>query len=298
MRTLPARPGLNAADALESIVRPQSVVVVGANEVEGKLTSGSVRNLLGHKYAGRLYVVNPNRSDVYGVKTLPSVADLPEVPDTAVIVLSATRAVQALAECAQHGIRTATLVAAGFGEAGGAAGGARARQALVEILERTGVRILGPNTAGLLNLADGYVPRASHNHPEDLLPGRIGIVAQSGGLCNTLVNRSISNGVGIAMAISTGNQLDLDLWDVGDYLLTQPSVDVITTIIEGFSAPAKFVAFAQPGPRGEQAHHRTEAGAQRGRQSGGRDALRVGGRGSRGAKRRPARPQRHPGRRT
>jgi acetyl-CoA synthetase (ADP-forming) len=245
VHTLPTRPGLDAVEALESIVRPQSVVVIGANEVEGKLTSGSVRNLLRHKYGGRLYVVNPNRSDVYGVRTLPSVADLPEVPDTAVIVLSAARAVQSLAECAQHGIRTATLVAAGFGEAGGAAGGARARQALVEILERTGMRILGPNTAGLLNVVDGYVPRASHNHPADLLPGRIGVVAQSGGLCNTLVNRSISNGVGIAMAISTGNQLDLDLWDVGHYLLTQPSVDVITTIIEGFSTPAKFVAFAR-----------------------------------------------------
>ena len=244
MHTLPTRHAINGVDALESIVRPQSVVVVGANEVEGKLTSGSVRNLLGHNYSGRLYVVNPNRPDVYGVKTLPSVADLPEVPDTAVIVLSAARAVQALAECAQHGIRTATLVAAGFGEAGGAADGTRARQALAQILERTGVRILGPNTAGLLNLVDGYVPRASHNHPPDLLPGRIGVVAQSGGLCNTMVNRSISNGVGIAMAISTGNQLDLDLWDVGDYLLTQPSVDVITTIIEGFNEPAKFVTFA------------------------------------------------------
>jgi acyl-CoA synthetase (NDP forming) len=245
VHTLPTRPGLEAVEALESIVRPQSVVVIGANETEGKLTSGSVRNLLQHKYDGRLYVVNPNRSDVYGVKTLPSVADLPEVPDTAVIVLSAARAVQALAECAEHGIRTATLVAAGFGEAGGVAGGAAARQALVEVLERTGVRILGPNTNGLFNVVDSYIPRAAHNHPADLLAGRIGVVAQSGGLCNTLINRSISNGVGIAMAISTGNQLDLDLWDVGDYLLTQPSVDVVTTIIEGFSAPAKFVAFAQ-----------------------------------------------------
>ncbi|MFF3468097.1 acetate--CoA ligase family protein [Streptomyces sp. NPDC002619] len=245
MHTYPTRPGLDPVEALESIVRPQSVVVIGANEVEGKLTSGSVRNLLRHKYSGRLYVVNPNRSSVYGVKTLPSVADLPEVPDTAVIVLSAARAVQALAECAQLGIRTATLVAAGFGEAGGAAGGAATRQALVELLEQTGMRILGPNTAGLFNVVDGYVPRAAHNHPADLLAGRIGVVAQSGGLCNTLVNRSISSGVGIAMAVSTGNQLDLDLWDVGDYLLSQPSVDVVTTIIEGFSAPAKFVEFAQ-----------------------------------------------------
>jgi acyl-CoA synthetase (NDP forming) len=231
---------------LESIVRPKSVVVIGANESEGKLTSGSVRNLLRHGYQGTLYVVNPNRPYVYGVATHRAVADLPDVPDTAVIVVSAARVGPVLEECAAKGIRTATVVASGFGEGGGG-DGANAREAL-EILERTlaqtEMRVLGPNTAGLLNISDSYVPRASENHPLTLLNGRIGVATQSGGLCNTLVNRAIANGVGIGLAISTGNQTDLDLWDVGEYLLEQSNIDVIVTIVEGFGNTRKFVDFA------------------------------------------------------
>jgi acetate---CoA ligase (ADP-forming) len=236
---------LDAAVALESIVRPKSVVVIGANEAEGKLTSGSVRNILRHGYEGTLYVVNPNRPSVYGVATHRAVADLPEVPDTAVIVLSAGKVGVALEECAAKGIQTATVVASGFGEGGGSEG-ANAKRALEDlnrVIAQTGMRVLGPNTAGLLNISDSYVPRASENHPPTLLSGRIGVVTQSGGLCNTLVNRAVANGVGVGLAISTGNQIDLDLWDVGEYLLEQSDIDVILTIVEGFSDTRKFLDF-------------------------------------------------------
>jgi len=241
-------PTLDAYAAIESIVRPKSVVVVGANERVGKLTSGSVSNLLRHGYPGRILVVNPHRETVFGVPCFPSLADLPELPDTAVIVVSAERVAAVIEECAAIGIRTATVVASGFGE-GGQAGhmgaGQRALRALKTSLAATGIRVLGPNTAGLLNIADHYVPRASENHPYDLPSGPIGVVTQSGGLCNTLVNRAGINGVGIGLAVATGNQVDLDLWDVARFMLAQPDLRAVVTIIEGFSDPQKFLAFAR-----------------------------------------------------
>lgn len=242
--SVPSAARLDAVSALESIVRPRSVAVVGANEQLGKLTSGSVRNLVRHAFPGRLHVVNPSRPTVFGVPTVRSLLDIPESVDTAVIVVSAARVPQVIEECAAAGIRTATVVASGFSEGAEAGSGQTASQALRAVLDRTGVRILGPNTAGLLNIANNYIPRASENHPQELRSGRIGVVSQSGGLCNTLVNRAQANHVGIGLAVSTGNQVDLDLWDVGRFMVADPSIDTIVAIVEGFHDAEKFVRFA------------------------------------------------------
>jgi len=239
------RKPLDPLAALESIIRPSSVVVIGANESLGKLTSGTVSNLLRHGYAGRLHVVNPNRDQVFGIPTLRSLDDLPEVPDTAVIVLGARHVAATIDACGEFGIQTATVVASGFGEGGARTDGDAAVESLTASLARTGIRILGPNTAGLLNISDNYVPRASQNHPVELMAGRVGIVTQSGGLCNTLLNRAQAHKVGVGLAVSTGNQMDLDLWDVGQYMLADDTIVVIVTIIEGFGDSAKFVRFAK-----------------------------------------------------
>jgi acyl-CoA synthetase (NDP forming) len=240
---------LDTATALERIIRPKSVVVIGANESVGTMPSAPVRNLLRHRYPGRVAVVNPRRGTVFGVPSYPSVDRLPDVPDTAVLVVGAARVPDALRDCAAHGIRTATVIAAGFDEGAaataqiGPGGGAGAE--LRRVLDETGIRILGPNTAGLLNLADSYVPRGSLNHPEPLPTGRVGIVTQSGGLCNILLNRAAANQVGVGLAVACGNQLDLTLWDVADHALHDPGIDVLLTVVEGFKHPHRFVEVAR-----------------------------------------------------
>jgi len=245
---MPAEPRtdrLDARAALDRIIRPKSVVVIGANETVGGMPSAPVRNLLRHRYPGRISVVNPSRRSVFGVPSVPSVADLPDVPDTAVLVVGAGRVPAALRECAAHGIRTATVIAAGFDEGAAAAAGGSAGSELLAVLAETGMRILGPNTAGLLNLADSYVPRGSLNHPPRLRVGRVGIVTQSGGLCNILLNRAMANGVGVGLAVACGNQLDLSLWDVADHALGDAGIDVLLTVVEGFKDPARFVEVAR-----------------------------------------------------
>lgn len=240
---------LDTVSALDRIIRPKSVVVIGANETVGAMPGAPVRNLLRHRFPGRIAVVNPRRDTVFGVPSVPRVSDLPDVPDTAVLVVGSARVPDALRDCAAHGIRTATVIAAGFDE--GAAAGAQAGPdggagaELRRVLDETGVRILGPNTAGLLNLADSYVPRGSLNHPEQMPAGRVGIVTQSGGLCNILLNRAAANGVGVGLAVACGNQVDLTLWDVTDHALDDPGIDVLLTVVEGFKEPQRFVEVAR-----------------------------------------------------
>ncbi|MBA3741963.1 acetate--CoA ligase family protein [Sporichthya sp.] len=220
------------------------MVVIGATDTPGAMTSAPVRNLVRHGYSGQISVVNPRRDEVCGFPCYAEVIALPEVPDTAVLVVGAARVPQVLRQCAEHGIRTATVIAGGFDEGAADAEGERRGTELRELLRETGLRLLGPNTAGLVNLTDSYVPRGSLNHPADLPTGRVGIVTQSGGLCNIVLNRAGANGVGVAMAVATGNQLDLDLWDLARYMLDDDGIDVIVMVVEGFKSPAKFVEVA------------------------------------------------------
>jgi acetate---CoA ligase (ADP-forming) len=235
---------LDATKALDLIIRPRSVVVIGANDADGSMTGAPLRNLARHGFRGQITVVNPRRTEVLGVPSYPSPRDIPEAPDTAILVLGSAKVPAALRECADRGIRTATVIAAGFDEGAAALQGRGAGTLLREVLDTTGIRILGPNTAGLLNLADSYVPRASVNHPASLVAGKVALVTQSGGLCNILLNRAAANGVGIGIAMATGNQLDLDLWDVSEYLLDDPNTDVLLVVVEGIKSPARFVDVA------------------------------------------------------
>lgn len=231
-------------EALRSILQPRSVVVIGASTQEATMAGAPLRNLLRHGYSGRIYAINPNRAEVAGVKANSSLKDLPETPDTAVLVVAADLVPQALRDCAALGIKSATVVASGFGEgAAGEAGYAREAE-LATVLRETGIRIVGPNTAGLMNVADNYVPRAALNHPEKLRVGDVAIVTQSGALCNTLTNRALLHGLGLTYVAATGEQLDLDLWDFAAFALEDPRTRTILMIIEGFKSPEKFLKVA------------------------------------------------------
>ena len=130
---------------LTTLLRPRSVVIVGGSEKSHTMSGAPLVNLERHGFKGKTYVVNPNRSQVGNYPSFPSIAALPLVPDTAVIVVSADRVVDALRSCVEAGISTATLVASGFGEsAAGAAGEARTAD-LLSLIEQSQIRV---NPAG------------------------------------------------------------------------------------------------------------------------------------------------------
>src|SRR5689334_18267724 len=104
--------------AIDSILKPASVVIIGASPEGRGFTSAPIKNLRRHGYAGAIYAVNPRYGDIDGVLCCPNVASLPEVPETAVVVVGARRVATALAECADVGVKSATVIAGGFAELG------------------------------------------------------------------------------------------------------------------------------------------------------------------------------------
>ncbi|WP_166459363.1 acetate--CoA ligase family protein [Amycolatopsis pithecellobii] len=229
--------------AIQSILAPRSVVVIGASPHGRGFTSAPLKNLRRHGFDGPLYAVNPRHTDIDGIPCYPDVASLPEVPDTAVLVVGARRVPRALADCAAAGIKTATAVAGGFSELGEE--GARLEAEIRALCRDSGLRLVGPNTAGLMNIADGYVPRAGLNHPDELTRGGLAVVTQSGALCNTLMLRILARGLGLTYAVATGSQWDLDLWDFVDHYTHDERTRATLTIVEGLKDPEKFLRTAR-----------------------------------------------------
>ena len=222
------------AGELESLLRPSSVAIVGASEDVFTYSGAPVGNLLRSGYTGKIFPVNLSRPTVQGLPAYRSVLDVPDEIETVVIAVPTAAVLPVLEECAGRGIRTATIVSSGFGEdAAGPAGAARAAE-LSAFIERTGVRVLGPNTAGLVNLLDGYVPRAATNglDPERLHAGGIALVTQSGALSNTVFNRAQANGVGIGLAVATGGQIDVDVWEIASFALSDRRIRAVALIVE------------------------------------------------------------------
>jgi len=229
--------------AIDSILRPRSVVVIGASPHGRGFTSAPLKNLTRHSFDGTIYAVNPRYDDIDGIRCYPDVAALPAVPDTAVVVVGARRVPQALADCAAAGVRSATVIAGGFAELGDE--GARLEEEIHAIQRDSGLRIVGPNTAGLMNIVDGYVPRAGLNHPDALTRGGLAVLTQSGALCNTVMLRILARGHGLTYAVATGSQWDLDLWDFVDYCVADARTRAILTIAEGLKDPERFLRVAR-----------------------------------------------------
>lgn len=240
----PVNAGSDTKDAITAILSPQSVVVVGASDARpGSMPAAPVSNLLDHGFGGRLYVVNPNRDRVSGVETYATLDALPEVPDTAIVVVAADRVPNVVRELGDMGVLSATIVAAGFGETGSS--GELRTNALVGAMRESGIRLLGPNTTGVINTLDSYVPRASRNHPRELTAGSLAIVGQSGALGNGVFNRALLYGVGVGYVIATGNQLDLDVWDITGHILLDDRVSAVAMLIESVVNPTKIAEIAR-----------------------------------------------------
>ena len=144
-------------DAVERLIRPRSIAIVGASPDTGKLTGRPFAYLKKHGYQGRIYPVNPRYKTIGDDACYPDVASLPTPPDVGLVLLGSERVTEAVSELSKRGARAAIVLASGFGESGPEG---RARQA--KLKEAAGpMRLLGPNTIGLVNVTDGIMLSAS-----------------------------------------------------------------------------------------------------------------------------------------
>jgi len=232
---------MNDMNAIAKLLKPRSVAVIGASADAAKTAGRPVAYLRKHGFTGDIYPVNPRVDAIDGLRCYPDIASLPNAPDVAIVLLGAERAHVAVRDLAARGTAAAIVLASGYTETG--EDGARRQQQLIEAAGA--MRILGPNTIGLVNLTDNIVLSASGALEMDHFPvGGISVVSQSGGILGALLSRAAPRGIGLSKLISTSNEVDLDLADFVDHLADDPDTQVIALYVESVRNPAKFRAAA------------------------------------------------------
>jgi acetyl-CoA synthetase (ADP-forming) len=219
--------------AIGQILEPRRVAVFGASDDRGKWGGRIMYYLALHGFAGEVVPLNPRRDIVQGRKCYPRIADAPPI-DVAVIAVPAPVVPQTIRECAAASVGCCVIITAGFAEAG--AEGAAAQSEIAQISAETGMRLVGPNCLGLINLRNGMaLTSARVLDVEKIIPGHIGLVSQSGALMLSVYNRAHDQGVGFSQLVSVGNQADLDVCDFFEHMITDPVTEAICLHIEGLA---------------------------------------------------------------
>ena len=143
-------------DALRTVLNPKSIAVIGASENENKIGGRPLLYLSRHGYRGKVYPINPKRAEIQGFKAYPSLADVPDAPEAAIVALAGDAAIEAVEQCARRGVKTAVVMTSGFGETDPVEGKAKEKR-MRDAAHAHGMRIIGPNSQGLANFGTGAI---------------------------------------------------------------------------------------------------------------------------------------------
>ncbi|MDP2300297.1 MAG: acetate--CoA ligase family protein [Coriobacteriia bacterium] len=221
---------------LEAFFAPRSIAVVGASQDEAKVGHAVFANLLSGGYTGPVYPVNPSSPAVLGHTAYPTLGDLPERVDCAVIVVPAARTIAVVEECVTLGIPAAIVISAGFREAG--PDGAALERVLVTTARAGGVRLLGPNCLGLIATRSGLNASFAPIMPER---GSISFLSQSGALGTAILDWAAGEGIGLAHFVSLGNKADISEVDLIRAWTDDPDTGVVVAYLEGIADGVAFV---------------------------------------------------------
>jgi acyl-CoA synthetase (NDP forming) len=228
-------------NALSALFAPHSVAVIGASGDATRIGGRPIAAMLERGYAGTILPVNPNRNTVQGLAAYPSVASLPMVPDAAIIAVPAEAAEAAITALAERGTRAAIIFSAGFAETGDV--GAAAQGRLLATARRHGMRLLGPNSLGLFNTAQGFYGTFSTSLERGYpVAGPIGIASQSGAYGMHLFSMARDEGMGLSCCVTTGNEADVNVGDLIGWMAQDPATEVIAAYSEGIRDAPSFLA--------------------------------------------------------
>jgi acyl-CoA synthetase (NDP forming) len=241
---------------LRSLLSPESVAIVGASGDDQSLRGRLTHYLIEHGFPGRVYPVTRSQKEVLGHKAYAAVADLPEAPELAVILVPAAHVVAAIEQCGAKGIPAAVIISSGFGEEAGEAAAAR-DTALRAIAAETGMLIAGPNSEGLVNPLRPLVATFSpvfHDATQPLLPRAskarpIAVTCQSGALTFAFMSRGRDRQLRFTYQVSAGNQTVLEAHDYVDWVLDAGGADIFLCYLEGIRDTARFRAVADKAAR-------------------------------------------------
>ena len=232
---------------LKSIFAPSNVAVIGATEKEGSVGRTILWNLISSPFGGAVFPVNPKRASLLGIKAYPTVSDVPDPVDLAVIVTPAPSIPNIIGECIESGVKGAIVISAGFKEVGPE--GARLEQEILVQIRKSGMRVVGPNCLGVMNPVSGlnatFAAGMAHK-------GNVGFISQSGALCTAVLDWSFKANVGFSSFVSIGSMLDVDWGDLIYYLGDDPHTESIVIYMEtigdarSFLSAAREIALSKP----------------------------------------------------
>ena len=224
---------------LNAIFSPESVAIVGASNTPGKVGHDIFANILSGHYQGTLYPVNPKARSILSVKAYPSITEIPDSIDLAIIILPPMASLAAIEEGIRKGIKGFVIVSAGFREVGGE--GLEIENRIVALCKEAGVRLVGPNCLGVINPLPVISLNASFS-PRMPSPGNISFISQSGALCTAVLDFAADRDIGFSKFISIGNKADVDELDLLKFFHEDPDTSVIMLYIEELRKGAEFVA--------------------------------------------------------
>lgn len=224
-------------ETLKALFAPRSVAVIGASTKPDSLGRVVFKNILFYGYTGVVYPVNPKAHSILGVKAYPSVLDIPDEIDLAVIIVPAAAVAQVLDECGRKGVRAAVVISAGFKEIGEE--GARREAELQQVARRYGIALLGPNCLGIIN-TDPNVSLNATFAPGMPRRGNIAFISQSGALGVAALEYAQRHKIGLSKFISIGNKADLHENHLLEYLKDDPLSDVVLLYVEDLEDPQGF----------------------------------------------------------
>ena len=235
--TAPASP----AGSLDPILKPQHIAVIGASRTPNTIGHRIVANLVQHGFTGAVYPVNPKAAAVHALPAWPNILEVPQTPDVAIVVVPKEHVLEVAEAAGQRGAKGLVVISAGFREVGG--DGIERERALVEIVRRHGMRLIGPNCMGMINTDPAISMNATFASPMPPF-GKAGFVSQSGALGVSVLDYATEFGIGIAQFVSMGNKPDVS----GNDLLLQwehdPQIGVILMYVENFGNPRRFLEIA------------------------------------------------------
>ena len=227
---------------IECIMNPNSIAVVGATSRPGSVGRAVFHNILNGGYTGVLYPVNPRARAVQSVRAYPTLTDIPDEVDLAVLIVPAETVPEVAEEAAHKGVKGIIVITAGFKEVGGAGVALQAR--LLEVVRSHELPMIGPNCLGVINTRADIRLNASFatKMPK---PGNIAFISQSGALCTAILDFAAGRNIGFSKFISFGNKADVNEIDLLRYLKDDPETDVILMYLEDIGNGREFIETAR-----------------------------------------------------
>ena len=220
---------------LDAILKPKSVAVIGASTSPDKIGYEILKNILDSGFKGSVYPINPKADVILDLPCHKTVKDIAEPPDLAVVIIPARFVPQAIQECGEASVKGAVIITGGFSEAGQE--GEALQNQVVEIAQKFGVRIIGPNCQGVNN---PHHPLCA-SWPLLTYKGKIALISQSGTVGAAMMDWLSEDKLGTSSFVSMGNRADVDETDLIAYFNQDPNTDVIAAYIEGIKRPDQFI---------------------------------------------------------